>query len=250
MAILDGDPWIRRFHHDADSRVTLVCFPYAGGSASWFHPLSAALRSSLQVVALQYPGRQDRHAERPRTTIAELADESFAALRPLLTRPVAFLGHSLGATVAFEVARRMRAELDAEPVTLFASGRRAPSRHREERTYRLDDVGLVAELAALGGTDPRILGEPGLLAMILPVLRADYQAAETYRLPPGPPLTCPIVVLTGDDDPVVTPDEAQAWSGHTTGAFELHTFPGDHFFPARHTAALTALLRDRLSSPA
>lgn len=247
MTVLDGDPWIRRFHHEADSPVTLVCFPYAGGSAAYFHPLSAALRASLQVVALQYPGRQDRHAERARTTIAELADESFAALGPLLHRPVAFLGHSMGATVAFEVAQRMRTELGTAPVTLFASGRRAPSRHRAESRHRRDDAGLVAELTALGGTDPRILAEPGLLAMILPVVRADYQAAETYRWTPGPPLNCPIVVLTGDEDPVVTPDEAQAWSGHTTGPFELHTFPGDHFFLNQHATALTTLLRDRLS---
>jgi surfactin synthase thioesterase subunit len=244
----DDNPWIRRFHHNPDSQVTLVCFPHAGGSASFFYPVSDALQSTLQVVALQYPGRQDRRHERPLTTIAELADESFAALRPLTDRPLAFFGHSMGATLAFEVAVRMQREPAAAPVTLFASARRAPSRHREETVHRRDDDGIVAELKNLSGTDSRLMGDEELLRMILPAIRSDYTAAETYRYQPGPMLDCPIVALVSDSDPKVTVDEARAWADHTTGGFELHTFSGGHFYLAQHQRTVINLISDQLLS--
>ncbi|MFE7563895.1 thioesterase II family protein [Kitasatospora sp. NPDC057500] len=241
--------WIRRFHQEAGD-LTLVCFPHAGGSASFYYPVSEALRSTVQVVALQYPGRQDRRHERPLTTIAELADESFAALRPLMDRPLAFFGHSMGATLAFEVAVRMRRELGTAPVALFASGRRAPSRHRVETAHLLGDDGLVAELQSLSGTDARILGDLELLRMILPAIRSDYTAAETYRYEPGPALDCPIVALTGESDPKASLEEVGAWAEHTTGGFALHTFEGGHFYLARHQRAVLDVIRDRLRAGA
>jgi pyochelin biosynthesis protein PchC len=244
----DDNLWIRRFHHEPNTRVTLVCFPHAGGSASFFYPVSDAMQSTMQVVALQYPGRQDRREERPLTTIAELADESFAALRPLMDRPLAFFGHSMGATVAFEVAVRMKRELAGAPVTLFASGRRAPSRHRVETVHQLDDEGIVTELKKLSGTDARILGDLEVLRMILPAIRSDYTAAETYRYLPGPTLDCPIVALTGESDPKVTLEEAQAWADHTTGGFELRTFGGGHFYLAQHQREVINLISDQLLS--
>ncbi|WP_433789715.1 thioesterase II family protein [Actinoplanes sp. CA-252034] len=243
---MNDNAWIRRFHREPDSRVTLVCFPHAGGSASFFYPVSDAMQSTLQVVALQYPGRQDRRLERPLTSIAELADQSYTALRPLMDRPLAFFGHSMGATLAFEVAVRMKRELGSGPVTLFASGRRAPSRHRTETVHQLDDDGIVAELKTLSGTDTRILGDLELLRMIMPAIRGDYIAAETYRYEPGPALDCPIVALTGDADPKVSLDEAQAWADHTTGGFELRVFGGGHFFLAQHQRAVINLISDQL----
>jgi surfactin synthase thioesterase subunit len=238
----DADRWIRRFHPAPDAGTRLVCLPHAGGSASFYFPVSRALSPSLDVLAVQYPGRQDRMGEPPVGDLDELADRAFAALSGWLDRPAVLFGHSLGATVGFEVARRMQATGRA-PVALVVSARRAPSVQRPETVHLRSDDGLLAELTGLSGTDPRLLGDPDLLRAVLPVLRSDYRAAETYRYRPGPRLTCPVTALTGDEDPKVTLDEARAWGGHTDAGFEFHVFAGGHFYLASHQDAVLDIVR-------
>ncbi len=224
------DVWIRRYHSAAAQSVRMVCFPHAGGSASYFLPVSAALSPAVEVLAVQYPGRQDRRTEPCAGSIGELADNITQALRPLAGRPLAFFGHSMGAVVAFEVARRLDQRTDQQVVVLFASGRRAPSRHRPEALHRGGDEAILAELRRLNGTDVRLTGDEELQRMILPALRADYHAIETYRCAPDARVSGPIVALVGDEDPRTTLDEADSWRRHTTGLFALHAFPGGHFY--------------------
>jgi surfactin synthase thioesterase subunit len=256
--VVDSDAWIRRFHPAPDAKTRLVCLPHAGGSASFYHPVSAALSPEFEVLTVQYPGRQDRRTEEPFTEIGGLADGVFAALRPWLEdrRPnggdarVALFGHSMGAIVAFEVARRMERE-SISPSVLVASGRRAPSRHRLEAVHQRDDEGIIAEIRRLSGTDPRLLDETEMLRAALPAIRADYRAVETYRGDPGATLGCPVTVFVGDDDPMVTIEEATAWRGHTTAGFDLQVFEGGHFYLTSQPAATIERLAEtvRLHTP-
>jgi surfactin synthase thioesterase subunit len=243
---VDSDTWIRRFRPAADATGRLVCFPHAGGSASFYYWLSAALSPDVDVLAVQYPGRQDRRAEPPIEDIHTLADQISVALGSTGTGPAVFFGHSMGAVVAFEVARRMDRKTGMPPVALVVSGRRAPSQYRHESVHRRDDDGVIAELKRLSGTDSSILGDEELVRMFLPAIRSDYHALETYTYLPGPPLSCPITVLTGDQDPQVTLAEANAWSGHTTGRFDLHIFEGGHFYFNSHRARMVERLAEIL----
>jgi pyochelin biosynthetic protein PchC len=235
---VDGDLWFRTFNASPAPRLRLVCFPHAGGSASFFVPMSAALRPKVEVLAVQYPGRQDRLAEPPITDIDELADCVFAALRDRLDGPLAFFGHSMGALIAYEVAQRMEERGDVMPAILVASGRRAPActrpehmqvnlRARSRDEYLTEMVDLLRELR---GTSDLVLGDDDVLDSLIPALHADALANESYVFSPRPPLSCPITVFVGDRDRHVRLDEAQAWSEHTTGGFELHVFPGAHFY--------------------
>ncbi|MFI9051379.1 thioesterase II family protein [Streptomyces sp. NPDC053427] len=242
----DDDRWIRCFDPRSDSGLRLVCFPHAGGSASSYYALSKALPAT-EVLAVQYPGRQDRRLEPCVENIPELADRIYDALGRRARAPYAFFGHSMGAVLAFEVAQRLRADGATPPVHLFASSRRAPARRREEAVYLRSDAGMVAELRRLGGTDERFLADEELLAGILQVARADYRAIETYHWTPAPPLTCPVTVLMGDSDPHTTRDEAAAWADHTTGPFDLHVFPGGHFYLDPAAAPVTDLLATTLA---
>ncbi|MFI6151920.1 thioesterase II family protein [Kitasatospora sp. NPDC051170] len=227
-----GTDWLRRFHARPDAPRTLVCFPHAGGSASAYFPLSEALSSAadVDVLVVQYPGRQDRRRVR-HDGIHAMADRIVDELAAFRDRPTALFGHSMGATVGYEVARRLQQHPGASPDVLIASGQRAPERqsHRPVRDLHADHE-FVEELVELGGTDTRLLTDPDLLSMFLPPLREDYAALRAYRHHPGPRLRCPVVALTGDRDPRVSIEEAGEWAATTDDSFELRVFRGGHFY--------------------
>lgn len=229
MRNTESDSWFRVYRPAPDG-VRLFCFPHAGGAASFFYSWSTSLPADVKVLAVQYPGRQDRGTEPFVRSLPDLADRIYAAIRPRLTEPFAFFGHSMGAILAFEVACRIARDGQTAPEHLFVSGRRAPSRVRHEELHRASSAALAAEMRRLGGTDPRIFADPDLLKMVLPTVRADYTAIETYRFDSAPPLPCAITAMIGDSDPKVGADDAEAWSQHTVGRFNLRIFPGGHFY--------------------
>ncbi|MFE5581449.1 thioesterase II family protein [Kitasatospora sp. NPDC056531] len=243
----DTDLWCRSFHPAPQAPSRLVCFPHAGGSASFYFPVSAQLSPGTDVIALQYPGRQDRRLEPCIEDIHQLADELHPVLRTLADRPLTFFGHSMGAVIAFEVARRL--ERDGEgPVHLFASGRRAPSRYRDEDVHERDDEGILAEIRAMSGTDSQVFASEEIVRMVLPALRSDYKAVETYRSEPGSVLRCPITALTGDNDPKTSIEEARAWQEHTSGVFDLQVFQGGHFYLSSRPGEVMKVLSAHLDA--
>ncbi|MFS8204275.1 thioesterase II family protein [Streptomyces sp. CWNU-52B] len=251
LSAASTSPWFRRFHPRPDARVALVCLPYAGGSASAYFSLSERLAAEVDVLATQYPGRQNRFHEPCLESVQELARGVFDDLGPLIAgRPFALLGHSMGAAVGFELARLLEREGPAAPLALFASGRRAPSIESDRGVRFLDDAGVVAELQSMEGTDGRILDEPELLQLLLPSVRADYVASETYDAGPGAIVGCDVVALAGDRDAHVGVDQVADWRDHTTGAFDLKVFPGGHFFVTDHEPEIASLVTATLRAAA
>ncbi|MER7370080.1 thioesterase II family protein [Nonomuraea wenchangensis] len=236
--------WIKRFHPAPDAPARVIVLPHAGGAASAYFKLSAALHPALDAHTVQYPGRQERRHEPPLTDVRLLAAGVADAL-PDDERPTLLFGHSMGALVAFELALLLERRGTA-PHLLVASGRRGPSTYRDEWVHRRDPAGVAAELRKLNGTDPVFLQDPELFEMVLPALRADYRAVETYKSDPDAAVGCPLVVFVGDDDPKTTVEEARAWQQNTTGRFDLRIFPGGHFYlddqVAEVTDALVALV--------
>ncbi|GAA0297585.1 alpha/beta fold hydrolase [Streptomyces polychromogenes] len=226
--------WFRRYTTATGYGPRLVCFPHAGGSATAFKPLAHALPADFDVLAVQYPGRQDRFAEEPFTDLERLADAVAGELARELAsdpgRPYALFGHSMGALVAFETALRLERAGLPGPRRLFASGRGAPDSRSGERYRYYEDADVLAELHRLSGTDRVLLDNPEVLEMVLPALRADYRAVGRYVWGGGGPLAAPVTALIGDADPVVAVAETPAWEAHTTGGFALEVFPGGHFY--------------------
>ncbi|MEU9291528.1 alpha/beta fold hydrolase [Streptomyces sp. NPDC048275] len=245
-----GEEWVRRFHPAPGQPLRLVCLPHAGGAASFFFPFSAALASRADVLAIQYPGRQDRRHERLRTTVGELAEETHQALLPWADRPLVLFGHSMGAVIAFEVARMFQ-RAGAPPLGLIVSGRRPPDVQRTERVHLLGDDGLLDEIRKLSGTDPGVLDDEEVLRMVVPAIRADYRAVENYRYRPdraGAALDCPLSVLTGEADPRVSVPQARDWAAFSSGPFAFRSFPGGHFYlTPQRDHVVRAILEDLTS---
>lgn len=250
--------WFRRFqamtnanaNTGTDAACELVCFPHAGGSAVYWRPLAVALAPSIDVLAVQYPGRLDRLREAPVDDLHTLADLIAEALGAPGDRPRALLGHSMGASLAYEVAVRLSRLPGGEPALLVLSGRRSPAAADRRRYPSADDAELVARIRRLGGTDTMILDDPDLLELVLPALRGDYRALASYKDTPGRPLSCPVVALVGDRDTEATLDDVRTWGDHTSGDFRTRVFEGGHFFLNDHVAEVAGLLRDLLPTRA
>lgn len=234
--------WTRTFVSRPDAGLRLVCFPYAGGSATAFREWPQLLPSTVEIVAIQYPGRNDRFAEALVPDLTTLADEITEAIAPELGRNTIFFGHSLGATLAFEVARRLRPKFPAPLARLIVSARRAPS-VPQLRHEVLGDQDLRARVHELGGRGSAVLDDAESLALMLPMLRNDFAMANNYRYRPGPPLACPITAITASEDQAVDPSEVQRWRDHTIGGFELLTVEGGHFYLEERLSGLLDQLR-------
>lgn len=242
MRVLDDAArWLRRYHPADPAAPRLLCFPHAGGAASAYFALSAALAPAIEVTAVQYPGRQDRGRENPIEGLTAVADD-VARLLEDDGRPYALFGHSMGALIAFEAARRLERLGGRGPDALFASAHRDPGAALNVPTD-LDDASLVALLDALSGTDDAIIRDEALLELVLPALRGDYRALGRYRYEPGPALRCPLIVALGDADPEVSPVEARRWARFTEASCAVHVFPGGHFYLQDRLPELAELVR-------
>jgi medium-chain acyl-[acyl-carrier-protein] hydrolase len=209
----------------------LFCLPYAGGSASLYRDWAAQLPDTVEVCPVQLPGREQRLDERPFSRIEPLVEALAVALRPQLDIPFALFGHSMGALIAFELARQLRRQGLPMPVHLFASGRHAP--HRPDPVppiHNVPDETLLAEVRRLQGTPDGIWEDPELRALFLPILRADFSVNESYRHIREAPLACGISAFGGLEDYKVGREDLTGWRQHTQGAFALRMLPGGHFF--------------------
>jgi surfactin synthase thioesterase subunit len=245
--------WFRRFTTPGNGP-RLVCFPHAGGSATAYRTLAQALPADLDVVCVQYPGRQDRYRETPFTDLNLLAGAVAEELVPVLAadpgRPYALFGHSMGSLVAFETARLLTRSPLPGPQRLFLSGRGAPDAHSTARFGLYDDDDVLAEVRRLGGTDQSMLDDPDIVEMALPALRADYRALGTYTWREGEPLAAPVTVLVGDSDPMVTVQEAGTWRAHSRGDVVVKVFPGGHFYLFDHLDGIAAAVTEGLLAEA
>ncbi|MBK5001170.1 thioesterase [Pseudomonas sp. S31] len=238
------------------STLNLLCLPYSGASAMVYSRWRRKLPAWVQLRPVELPGRGARMGEPLQTDMRALARQLAGEQRLAASTPYALLGHSLGALLAFELAHELQALGCPAPQALFACGTAAPTRRedydgndwREPKT----DTQLIAELRELNGTPEEVLASAELMALTLPILRADFLLCGRYAYRQRPPLTCPLHVLGGDADRA-SEEQLLAWRRETRGAFSLHRFPGDHFFIHEHedhvlTTLVGALEGYRLSA--
>lgn len=225
------DPWVIFPRPNRLASVRLFCLPYAGGSASIFRAWPAYLNSEIELGAIQLPGRERRLGEPPVSHLSLLVEALAASLRGYAEMPFALYGHSMGALLGFELARRLRRAGGQRPVHLFLSGHRAPQLpNPNPLIYNLPEAEFIEGLRRLEGTPEEVLQNNELLQIMLPSLRADFTLVNTYSYTDEAPLDCPISVFGSLQDSEVSRDDFQAWQMETTREFKLRMMPGGHFF--------------------
>lgn len=247
MSTSGGAEWFTALKPDARQRLRLFCFPYAGGGSHIFRAWPGGLPGTVEVCTAQLPGRGSRIRERPYSDLKTLVSAVGAEILPLLDKPFAFFGHSMGAMISFELARHLRREHGVEPLQLFVSGRRAPQLPVTEPTsYDMPQDVFYEKLRTLNGTPTEVLEHPELMELMLPLLRADFSVVETYAYTHEPPLDVPITVFGGLQDPRVSREVLTPWREQTTAALTVRMLPGDHFFLNTAQPTLLTLLSKEL----
>lgn len=227
----------------------LFCFPYAGGSAAMYASWQSELGSEIEVCAVQLPGRANRFSETPCNAMQELTEILGRIVTQNNELPFSLFGHSLGALVAFEVARYCQSQKQILPEHLFVSGCGAPKLRRSTRLlHTLSDSQLLLELTQYGGTPPEILLNRELMQLLLPTIRADFSVAETYRYRSDPRLEIPISVFAGTVDDYVSHVAAVAWQQETHRMCDFAWLEGGHFFINPHVKSICRTLRAKLRS--
>lgn len=192
------------------------------------------------MIAIRLPGRESRLREPPLHTITEIVAALVTDLPPWLDRPHAWFGHSLGAVIAYETCLALRRAAQPDPARLLVASRRAPHlAPLKQPVHDAPAAEFAQRLSDLSGMPPEVLDDEEVMASLLPMLRADFAAVETYAYQAGPPLDCPISVYGGKDDPFVTISQLHAWQEHTAASCSVRLLSGGHFF---HRDALKAFL--------
>jgi surfactin synthase thioesterase subunit len=229
------------------STATLYIFPHAGGSAEYYVPFANSFSSDVRCVAVRYPGRRGTHDLASFTSIPDLAESTCQ----LLARGhqgdgmIAFFGHSMGALVAFDVARRFEAA--GNPVAaLFVSACAAPGQIGYDYIPE-SDRGLLDAVSAMTGANPEFLENQEFAEKILPTLRG-LKAIANYECPADAAVSCPIFAFLGDNDEVATYEKVTRWAQRTTSAFSARVFPGHHFYLNDHLPELVRDIEEKLTS--
>jgi surfactin synthase thioesterase subunit/glycosyltransferase involved in cell wall biosynthesis len=245
-----GNPWFPTAEPDSVAGLRLFCFPHAGAGAAAFNTWREYVPETVALAPVRLPGRESRISEAAFRTMEPLIEALADAILPLLNKPFAFYGHSMGAAIAFELTRCLRKRKSAGPRCLLVSGARAPQ-------FRLghlpgpepSEAELMEQLRRLEGVPAEILENREMMGLLMPALRADTALYRGYVYTPEPPLECPIHAFGGRDDPDVTKEHLEAWAAQTTAQFRLRMFPGGHFFFHTSLPAFIRLLTSALPLP-
>jgi len=232
------------------ARLRLICVPHGGGAATAFRPWIDDLPAWIELLAVAQPGRGARFKEAPVGDLQAQLDQLVPALAPHLIGPYALFGHSTGALIAYELARRLVEAHGLAPIRLIVSAHPAPQRlapNNPRKLHALPDQALWQTIGALGLLPSDMPGSDELRDFIISAARQDFRISETYVFEHHPPLDVPITALAGTKDSLIGPAEMAFWQDRTSGAFDRKDFEGDHFFTRSHQDQVVGLLSETLA---
>jgi pyochelin biosynthesis protein PchC len=215
----------------------LVCFPHAGGSASFFRSWTTHLPGGVELAAVCYPGHEGRIKDPLAEYMEDLAGPLAEACERLLDVPMAFFGHSMGASVAYETALRLERDHGIGLSALCVSACGAPGRECLSEPVPDDDDELAREILRMGGTEEAVLLSGEMRQLVLPIIRADLRLAQRYDAHASlEAISAPLVAYYGVADEGLDEQSVNAWAAFTRAHFTLRAMPGGHFYLKDDTA--------------
>lgn len=225
-------PWFTNYGLSQNGHSRVFAFPFSGAGAviyqSWAKQFE---QEDIELLGIQLPGRENRYKEKLQVDLRPLVTQLTSEIIPLLDKPFIFIGHSLGALVAFEVCRELRKHGQPLPLQLFISAFRSPCMaNPNPELHNLSDQQLIQRIREYGGTPEAILSSPELMALFIPIIRADFKLFETYQYTEDEPLDCPIATFSASDDSIVKPEYMSNWQKQSTQPVQQKLLSGGHFF--------------------
>ncbi|MGB8192353.1 MAG: thioesterase domain-containing protein [Chitinophagaceae bacterium] len=231
------------------SKTKLFCLPFAGGNKYSYRMFEDNAPDSLSIVPLEFPGRGARSREPFIKDMQRLVHDMYSQLRPQINdQPYAVYGHSMGGIAAFMLCRKIFAdESFAPPLHLFVSGSHSPARQKKDNKQRhlLSKNDFIEEMRNLNGIPEEILQNEDLLNFFEPILRVDFETAETFRYRQQPPMDLPITVMTGTEEDFED-DDIQLWQQETLQPVDFRQFEGKHFFINQHAHPILHIISEKL----
>jgi len=230
-------------------KITIFCFPFAGGNKYSYRGFIAHAPASLDFVPLEWPGRGARFKEPILNDLNAIVEDAFSNLKNQLdwNQPYAFYGHSMGAIVGFLVAQKIAQSSLPKPLHLFFTGRAAPSVKPNQRAdfHSLPKAQFIQKVRELGGMPEEILGNTDLMDFVEPILRADFEALEKHDYQPAEPLDIPIDIVIGTKEDI-SMEQAFAWKKESTASVQIKQLDGDHFFILNHSLYMMQFMTEKL----
>ncbi|MBX9422357.1 MULTISPECIES: thioesterase II family protein [Streptomyces] len=245
----DGaSPWFPYPAGPAGERTpVLFCLHHGGAGASAYRDWQRLLGPDVEVVPVQLPGREARLAEPAERSVTALTERLAGPVSERAGgRPYAFFGHSMGALLAYDLSHALTAA-GRPPALLAVSGYTPPHVRPDTSVHTLPDDAFLAHVTGLQGTPVEILENPTLLELVLPVLRDDFAACETYAYTERGPLDVPIAIFAGASDPSAPAASMARWADLTAAGASVDVFPGGHFYLQECLPELVETLRTRLT---
>ena len=228
----------------------LICLPYAGGSSAFYREWSDSLPREIVVRPVDFPGHGTRRYHSPLRDMQQLVSTLASELSADFRGPFALFGHSMGASVAFELCLQLRPEHSQYLTKLIVSGRSGPHVKRvRPPIYNLPHDEFILELKRLNGTPEALLQNKEMMELAAPILRADFELMDGYHPKLGKVLDCDVTAIGGDSDEDIDICDLEAWRGVTKGRFDVKLLSGDHFFIHSSREKLMNMLQEILLNP-
>ncbi|MCX5611358.1 alpha/beta fold hydrolase [Streptomyces sp. NBC_00047] len=238
---LAGRPSLVAITRRPAAALRLVCLPPAGLGPAFYRTWAEHLPETVDLFAVQLPGRGALAEQLCLTDPHEVADGLAEVIHEVDDRrPFALFGHCVGALLAYATTRVLRGRQHRGPLLLALSAWPAP--HLDVPIAQLARVMLAgrARLADLYGPIPEeLLADPRAMATAYTPFLADLLMALQYRQYDEPPLDLPLSVYGARDDAVFPPEFLRTWSDLSAQPVTPRIFPGSHAYPRDQARELT-----------